>query len=304
MKSIKNLALLTLVALLLTGAPALATQKKINVSPQVYSAISLYKKQDYTGANQELNEAVAKNPNDALAQYYLALTYMQLGMKMESLQAFGHVVRLDSTGKLGKISQQVVACNAPRDDRAQGSQTDEGKRTDELCESLTGNVSQFMKSRDFMSKEAKTMMEEAQLRQLMDTINSGEEPDFSKFKLLNDASGAQPLNSEPTNEEIANAVRVLAKVGFNPFAQNINPVYSTNSSPQLAQLNAMMGQMGGASSASNNSFANLLPYLMMSQGTGDITQGSKIDPKLLQTMMLSQMVQNYGFGFDNNNRSY
>ena len=40
-------------------------------------------------------------------------------------------------------------------------------------------------------------------------------PDVQNYKYLNDASGS--MNAQPTDKEIADAVRVLAKAGVNPF---------------------------------------------------------------------------------------
>lgn len=273
----KKIALVVITLFVASICSCYAVQK-VKVTPQVNSGISMYKQQNYTGSVQALKSAVDKNPNDVLARYYLAISYVQLGMRKEATDAFDEVVKRDKEiGGLAKLSQQALDCYA-----------DETK-----CASKKDDMGAFIKSGDFLYKDAKQKIQGAQLKQIMDTINSGEKNlDFTNYRLLNDASDVMP-----TDEEVANAVRVLAKVGFNPYAQNaINPaVYQAGVSPQLAQL-AIMGQ----TPQTGTNYANVIPYLM-SQGA-DATGNSKIDPRLLQSMMMNQMIPN--FGFDNQNRNY
>jgi len=277
-RNMKKLVVL-IAALMIAGMCSCYAVQKVKVSPQVYSGISLYKQQNYTGAAQLFKEAAAKNPKDILAQYYLAISYVQLGMRAEASAAFGEVIANDTEGGgLAKISQQALDCYS-----------DSNK-----CASAKDETSEFIKSGEFMYKDVKSKIQEQQLKSIMNTINRGEKDvDFSNYKLINDASSEMP-----TNEEIANAVKVLSKVGFNPYAQNVmNPaIYNTQMSPQLMQLQTLTGQANN----NTNSYMNLLPY-MMAQGAS--TEGySKMDPQLIQTMMMSQMIPN--FGFDDNTRNY
>ncbi len=108
----------------------------------------------------------------------------------------------------------------------------------------------------------------------MDRINNDMAPDMQNYKLLNDASKIN--QAQPTDSEIANAVRVLAQVGFNPF--NMMNGYTD---PQMAALSAALGN-------SNNNNMNYLPYLM-SQGANP-----EVAKQMMQSMMMSQMMPDMG----------
>ena len=80
----------------------------------------------------------------------------------------------------------------------------------------------------------------------------------------------------PSNDEIANAVKTLAKVGVNPMA-GFNSGMMTN--PDLMQMNMLLGNNN-----TNNGMSNMLPYLLMGQNNGQ-----NLSPELIQSMMMSQM---------------
>lgn len=68
-----------------------------------------------------------------------------------------------------------------------------------------------------------------------------------------------------------------------------------------AQMAMMFG--GGNNYNRNNSFDMMLPYLLMQQQqkNPDGTQ-NKVDPELIKTMMMGQMMDNFNLGFDNDDR--
>lgn len=275
----KKVALL-FITLLIAGICGCYAVPQVKVDPDVYAAISLYKQKNFTGAVQSSKAALKKNPDDVLAQYYLAISYVQLGMRTQALDAFNEVIKKGpENGSLTKISKQAVECY--------GDQT--------KCTSRD-NIDDFVDSSEFVKKnvENNTKLLDAELKDIRDTINSGKDFDPDRYRYINDAS-----DTAPTNEEIANAVKVLARAGFNPYT-NMNPAtYSSGASPKYAQLNALMGH----TNAGDNSYANILPYLM-AQGA-EAGNNSKIDPRLLQSMMMNQTIQNFGFNNNNgNDRNY
>jgi len=73
----------------------------------------------------------------------------------------------------------------------------------------------FIKSGKFLHDDVMQQVQGKSLDKLKDQMNNDIIPDASKYKFLNDASGA--VNAQPTDKEIADAVRVLAKAGVNPF---------------------------------------------------------------------------------------
>ena len=89
MKKILILAL----CMMLSGTYCLAKTQTKSVNSKVYSGISNYKKANYTGCIQDMQEALKKNPNDVLAKYYLALVYTKIGLKDGSLESAEALVR-------------------------------------------------------------------------------------------------------------------------------------------------------------------------------------------------------------------
>lgn len=142
----------------------------------------------------------------------------------------------------------------------------------------------------------------------------------------------------PSDKEIADAVRTLSKAGYTfaapEVANSVGTVASSEKAPaennakdskntndnnnfnpykQMADYYAMNGDaaqmammFGGNNYNRNNSFDMMMPYLIMQQQqqkNADGTQSqNKVDPELIKTMMMSQMMNSFDFGFDNNDR--
>lgn len=194
---------------------ASAPAKKNSV---VYSAISKYKQQNYTGVIQDLTPYLTEDGDkykdkdnklkeDSLAYYYFGISYAQLGIRDQARYAYNKVIEFDDNPKLVKYAKRAIACldgqpqcspdyvdaNAPVDD----------------------DMTQFIKSGKFLHDDVKLEAQGKALDKIKDQINNDTPPDVKNYKYLNDASGA--IEAQPTDKEIADAVRVLAKVGVNPF---------------------------------------------------------------------------------------
>ena len=96
----------------------------------------------------------------------------------------------------------------------------------------------------------------------------------------------------PTDKEIADAVRTLAKLGINPLGMN-NPALMTGANAELAQINALLG----GNNNNNNNIMNLMPIINAMQTSG---QGgnSGMSKEFIQTYMMNQMLPNFSFGSD------
>ncbi len=273
MKKIALLLALTLVTAYTTNITIAAEkQRSISVSPAVYTAISKYKQKNYTGAIQDLTPIVKKDENNAIAQYYLGVSYAQLGMKSEAQTAYRKVIELDADTKLVDYSKRALACLEGKPE-CSANYVDKNVPLDDMTV--------FIKSGKPLHDDVVEQIQKKSLEQQMDRINNDIAPDAQNYKYLNDASGA--VNAQPTDAEIANAVRVLAKVGFNP----LNNMMMGYTDPQMAAMSAMLGN-------SNNNTNNMsyLPY-MISQGSNnpDATK------QMIQSMMMSQMMPGMsGFG--------
>lgn len=234
----------------------------------IKSAIAKYKAKNYMGCLQDVDAIIKDDPSDAAAYYYQALSYAQLGKVSEAEEAYNKVIDLNTNDALVSNATRGIACLKGAD--AEGCKEPEKPSTED-------ELDRFIKSDKFYSKSVQKEVNKKKLERKKDAINE---------QLKSDAS-------EPTDAEIAQAVKTLAKVGFNPLGLNTNN--NTNFDPaaytrmmeqsnELAQLNMLMGN-------NNNGQNNLLPMLLMSQNGQQ-----KLSPELIQTMMMSSMNSAFGMG--------
>lgn len=254
-----NLALIAFVTTSLCAGAAKAESVK--------SAVAKYKAKNYVGCLQDLDAVIKKDPSDATAYYYQALAFAKLGKKGDAERCYNKVIELNTNEVLVGNATKGKACLM--------------NVTDSLCKgpeipnvSTETELDKFIKSDKFYSNEVQKEVNKKKLDKKKQEIN---------VDLKSEAT-------EPSDAEIAQAVKTLAKVGFNPLGLNNNnnpEAYAQlmNQSNELAQLNMLMGNNNGGS---NN---NLLPLLLMNQNGQQ-----KISPELIQTMMMSSMNADFGFG--------
>lgn len=266
MKKILILAL----CVMLSGTYCLAKTQTKSVNSKVYSGISNYKKANYTGCIQDMQEALKKNPNDILAKYYLALVYTKIGLKDEAKKYYQEVINQGSEKLLVDYSKKAVTCLDNPEDK--------------LCavkEEKDSEMDEFIESKQFLHPDLVKSMQKRELKDLKENFNADKLPNMEDYRFINDAK-----DEVPTDAQIAAAVKVLAKVGYNPAAQIYNNSYI---SPQMAQMSMFTGNQN-----TNNNFVNMLPYLMAQKGSN-----SNISPELIQTMLLNQSMTNLDFGMNN-----
>ncbi len=278
--------------------------KTIVITPLVRSGIQKYKVGNYLGAKQDIQDAISKNPNDPIANYYLGNVYTKIGDKDKAVGAYQRVIEINENKGLSTYAGVAIIClNEPVAkaefvnpvDAAVGNPVQNAEQASACTNAknmLKGSEAEqdmnaFIRSGQFMHQEARDKIKEKSLQNVQQKINSDEKNiDFSEFKYLNDASGAMP-----SDKEIADAVKTLAKAGFNP----LNYTTTQGFSPQLAQLNYMVPNNNNA-----NSGFEMLPYLMQHDGYKD----GKVSPQLLQNMMMGQLMSSYDLGGTSNNRGF
>ena len=213
---------------------------------EIKGIINLYKGQNYLGCIDASDKIIEQNPSNIFAYYYKGLANLQLGKKDDAIRAFEQVIILNSNETLVEYAQKATACiNNPED-----------------CSKYEKEVSEldaFIKSGKFYSESVQSEVNKKKLERIKENINDELSPKKGEM---------------PTNDEIANAVKTLAKLGINPLAG-----ISTNySNPQMMEMNMLLG---------NNPYGNntnMLPMLLMNQNND-----KQLSPELIQTMMMSQM---------------
>ena len=266
MKKILILAL----CIMLSGTYCLAKTQTKSVNSKVYSGISNYKKANYTGCIQNMQEALKKNPNDILAKYYLALVYTKIGLKDEAKKYYQAVIDQGSEKLLVDYSKKAVTCLDNPEDKMCAAKEEKDSKMDE-----------FIESGEFLHPDLVKSMQKRELKDLKENFNADKMPNMEDYRFINDAK-----DEVPTDAQIAAAVKVLAKVGYNPAAQIYNNSYI---SPQMAQMSMFTGNQN-----TNNNFVNMLPYLMNQKGNN-----SNVSPELIQAMLLNQSMTNLDFGMNN-----
>lgn len=228
----------------------------------VKGLVSQYKARNYIGCVQSSEKILETSPSNVFAHYYKGLGYYQLGKKDLAIASFQKVIDLNGNKTLVDLAVRGVACaNAAEECKQYAESNDE--------------LDIFIKSNKFYDKSVQSDVNQKRLERIKNNIN--EELNHNKSEM-------------PTNDEIANAVKTLAKIGINPLSQN-TAMSGLTQNPEMMQANMMLGnnnQQGGMMN-------NMLPMLLMSQ-----KDGKNIPPELIQSMMMSQMTPDFG----NNSNNY
>ncbi len=249
-KIILGLALLSFMTIQ-TGAFAQTSDATIR------AMVSKYKSQNYLGCIQDTNKILKDDPSNIYAYYYKGLSYYQLGQHEQATDAFTNVENLNSNETLVNYARRAKACI----------------ETPEACAAYAeGNkttLDKFIQSKKFFDTPVQAEVNKKKLERIKENINDS-------------VNNTPEQKSEmPTNEEIANAVKTLAKLGMNPMGTMMQPAAYQN--PEMMQMSMLLGN----NTQQNNSM-NMLPFLMMNQ-----SNAKNISPEFIETMMMNQMAPTY-----------
>ena len=253
---------LTLIAFLATALGAYAAPVP---NAQIKALIRKYKAKDYVGCVQDSQTLLKKDPSNAAVLYYQGLSLYQLGRTDKATIAFNAVILLNSNAVLTDYATKAIHC-INNDDECK-PQTEEGKDSD---------LDKFINSNKFYGNSVQADLNQKKLNQMKQNIND---------TIKNNDNQKSEM---PTNDEIAEAVKTLAKIGINPFGggmNGMNPAAMTPESAQMMQMNMLLGNN------TNNNQMNMLPMLLMNQ-----ENGAKLSPEVIQTMMMSGMSNDFGYG--------
>jgi len=267
----------------------------------VKTAIAKYKKGNYTGCIQEMYSILKKDPSNAVAHYYAALCYTQLGDSANAVQSYEKVIALNPNKVLLDYATKGKDCLTGGPTCEPDQEQDE---LDTFISSPYGNG---------LSPELSIEMKQKQLERVKQTINTKEElnrKDIEKIRKIDsnksEAKQTEKLASaEPTSDEVLAAIDVLKRAGVNVSLQNVssqnenyymnmmNPM-ATYSDPQMAEMSMLLGNNNNNN---NNAMWNMLPFMLANK-----EQGKNIDPQVIQAMMMQSMLPNLDFNSGNNNK--
>ena len=102
--------ILTLISLLVLFSSINITYAKTN-NTELANAIKLYKNGNYSQCYYSLNDIIKKDPSNALAHYYMGMTYAQLGKKEEAIASYDSALSLTSKiNNLSRYAQKGKRC--------------------------------------------------------------------------------------------------------------------------------------------------------------------------------------------------
>ena len=221
-------------------------------------AIKMYKAGNYSGCIQELELVTKEDPSNAAAHYYMAIAYAQAGRVDDAINHYEKVINLNSQETLVRYAKRGKLCLEDA----------------EKCQS-TATLDEFIRARRGydITNSVKNKVETNDLDELRRDINDDEVIEPARLKKFKNFSSSN--NTTPSNDEIVAALRTLQDAGLSysamtPAYSDISNMFSTNANNNagaMDNLMQLMGRMGGST-----------------------TSNQSIDPKILQTMMTSQMM--------------
>lgn len=258
------------------------------------SGVAKYKNGNYTGCLQELYALTKKDPSNAAAYYYMAMSYTYLGSQAEAVDAYEKVIALNSNQFLVEYAIKGRDCLtggpacAPED--APENQDD----LDKFINSPYGNG---------LSPELNLELKQKQLQNIQETINNKEpleKKDLEKIKEFDNSktkaeTADKIASASPSDEDILNAIKTLKDAGLTvniqqPGADMTAQMYAQN--PQMAEMSMLLGNNNNAN---NNSMMNMVPFMM-----AQAQNGKNIDPRIMQAMIMNSLMPDFNFNNDNN----
>lgn len=250
----------------------------------INSAINKYKHGNYSGCLQEMISLTKTDPANPVVYYYMGMSYTQVGKKDQAVKAYEAVLKLNSDRILTEYARKGRDCLvggptcAP--ETAEG-ETDEA--LDDFINSPYGNG---------FSEELNQEVKQQQLKNIQKTINEKKDLEHEDIQKIKDfdhkgeaADQKKTAENTATNDDIIKAIETLKKAGV---TVSVTPMQMNN---QYAELGMLLGNNNN-----NNSMMNMVPFLMSQH-----QNGQKIDPQLLQSMMMNSMLPDFTFS-DNDNK--
>lgn len=286
----------------------------VNFNKEYYPNASMksveakYKKGNYTGCLQELYTIVKKQPENAIAYYYVAMAYTKVGAVEQAKAAYQKVINLNSNPFLVDYARKGKDCliggPACVTAKVDVDLPDDMNELDKFIAAPYGNG---------MSKEMNEQYKQQQLNAIQNKINNGNTltpEDIQKMRELQN-NKSEALSEDklamadgkamPSNEEVLGALDVLKRAGLNISAQEsqnnaVQPVASQPSympDPQIQQMSMMLN--GNNNGYNNDPMMTMLPYMMEGEG-------KKVDPQVIQAMMMNSMMNSLN-GMNNTNNN-
>ena len=226
-------------------------EAKTVINNNLSSAIKLYKAKNYSQSYIVLSDYIKKDPSNALACYYYAMTCAQIGKADLAVEYYQKVINLSPGTKLSKYAEKGKVCIETPD---KCSDFDKKSDFDSFIQGKFGSG---------FSEEARGEKEKKKIENMMREMNRKDDISPDKFNEFKDFSG-----QAPSNDEIVNAIKVLQKAGLvDLLSSNVNYSNLSVLNGNSRELDVMQMLYGN----SNNQ--NLSPQVIQSLLTNQFSVG-------------------------------
>ena len=206
--------LLSVLSVLIIVLSVSTASAKSTSNSSLASAIRLYKSGNYTQSYESFKNIVRRDPSNAVAYYYLAMSAAQVGKKEEAIENYSRVIDLSTNRQLTNYATKGKVC------------LEDAEKCSEPLEDET-DMDRFVRTRygSGFSEEARSEHERQKIENLKRDINRNNDIAPARFREYKDFS-----SQAPTNDEIVSALRVLQQAGLSNFAGGYNDLYAINNS--------------------------------------------------------------------------
>ncbi|MBE7709054.1 MAG: tetratricopeptide repeat protein [Cyanobacteria bacterium SIG32] len=246
------------------------------------SAVEKYQQGNFSGCLQEMISLTKVDPTNPLVYYYLGMAYTQVGNKDQAVKAYEYVIKLNSEKTITQYALRGRDCLVDGPTCAPASSAAEAETSEELDEFVNAPYG------NGFSDEINEEIRQKELDKIQETINQKpnlDREDIERIQNFDNKTEAPAENkvAEVTNEDVLAAIETLKKAGV---TVSVNPYQSMPMNDEYSQLNMLLGNNNNNS----NSMMSMLPYLM-----GQANNGQKIDPQIIQSMMMNSMLTDITF---------
>jgi len=263
------------------------------------SIAAKYKMGNYSGCMQECYSLLKKQPNNAIAHYYLAMVFTHLNMKDKAVEEYNKVISIHPNQYLVDYATKGRDCltDGPACHPQEQKEVEQLDDLDKFIRAPYGNG---------LSPELNNEVRQKQLNNIQETINKKdnlENRDIQRIKKFdsNKTEAEETIKiAQVSDDEVLKAINTLKEAGVNVSVQTSateNPyaAMAQYQDPRVAEMSMLLGNNNN----NNNSMMNMIPMLM-----SQAQKGENIDPRIMQTMMMDSMMSGFNNLNNNNNNNY
>lgn len=266
------------------GLLGLFISANICFADNVSTAIESYKAGNYNDCIATMKTVVKNDPTSAIGYYYLGLAYSKTGKSFLAVQNYDKVIALNSDDTLTALAKQGRSKAGGKNVVSMENQIED---IEDEYNPIYNDAAVGTQSNSAGSNNAQQSAKPAKPAATVKT------PQQKQTAQTNP-------NGTPSNEEILKAINTLRKAGLlnnggaaltgAPNAQNPANVSADTRAQEMQALMMMMNNNNGYG-GNNMNMMQMMPYL---------NNGGKVDPKLMQMMLMNQMMPNFSTGNENN----